>query len=119
MSDRHPFTAADVPKNLIDAGERAIAEASTEDPATELTLTEALRAVLAVVLPLYEDRIGAELGRLTLPCPAHAAPAFFSDCAACHRYAALVGARRIIERRDGYAGLLRRAALQEADDGAG
>jgi len=120
MSDRRTVTPADVPKDLVDVAERAITAAGIGDPASDHTPREAIRIMLAVVLPMYELRLGAELGRLTMACSKHSAPAFFSDCGACHRYAALVGARRLIEGRDGcYAAIFPRHALQEADDGTG
>jgi hypothetical protein len=116
MSDRCPPV---VPTAILDAAERAIAEASTDDPATELTLREALRAALAVALPMYELRLGTELGSLTVACQRHKAPACDADCTSCARYTALLGARRVIEGRASYANLQLRAARQEADDGAG
>lgn len=108
-----------VPTAILDAAERALAEARTDDPATELTPREAIRAMLAVVLPMYELRLGAELGRLTFPCREHSAPNAAADCMRCQRYTALLGARRLIEGRTGYTDALRRAAIQEADDGDG
>lgn len=120
MAERRTTTPADVPKGLVDIAERALAAAATGNPEDELTMREAIRAMLAAVLPAYELRLGAELGRLTMPCPKHDLPGIVeADCVPCHRYTALLGARRLIEGRDGYAGLIRRAALQEADDGAG
>lgn len=111
MSDRRTMTPADVPTQLVDAAERAINVATTEDPASELALRDALRTMLGIVLPMYEDRLGAELGRLTLPCPDHEAPKIGPDCIRCARYTALIGARRIIEGHGVYAGQVRRAAL--------
>lgn len=106
-----------VPTAIVDAAERAITEAGTDDPATELTLREVIHAMLAVVLPMYELRLGAEIGNLTLACRHHKAPEVGQGCIGCARYLALIGARRVIEGRGAYAGALRRAALQEADDG--
>lgn len=119
MSDRRTFTPADVPTALVDAAEHALNAGATNDPATELTLRDAIRIMLAVVLPAYELRLGAELGRLTIPCPDHPAPAVSEICLRCQRYTALLGARRLIEGRDIYAAMFPRHALQESDDGAG
>lgn len=119
MSDRRTITPADVPISLVDAAERAMTAAAIGDPASEHTPREAIRIMLAVVLPAYELRLGAELGRLTLPCPDHPAPDVSEICIKCQRYTALVGARRLIEGRDIYAAMFPRHALQEADDGAG
>jgi len=105
--------------SILDAAERAIAEASTDDPATELTLREALRAAFTVALPMYELRLGAELGSVTFACPHHKAPQHDANCISCARYTALLGARRVIEGRAGYTDLHPRAARQEADDGTG
>jgi hypothetical protein len=117
MSDQR--TPPVVPTAILDAAERAITDVSTDDPATDLTLREVLRAMLGVVLPMYELRLGAELGSVTFACPHHRAPELGQDCISCARYTALIGARRVIEGRTGHAGTIRRAALQEADDGAG
>lgn len=120
MAERRTTTPADVPTELVDLAERTLDITTTGDPDTEITLREAIRAMLAAVLPAYELRLGAELGRLTMPCPKHKLPGIIeADCGPCNRYSALIGARRLIEGRDGYAGLIRRAALQESDDGAG
>jgi hypothetical protein len=108
-----------VPTTIIDAAERAITEVGTDDPATEPTLHEVIRAMLAIVLPMYELRLGAEIGSLTFACRHHKAPEVGPDCIGCARYLALIGARRVIEGRGGYASARRRAALQEADDGTG
>jgi len=120
MSDRRTVTPADVPKDLVDAAERAITAAGIGDPASDHTPREAIRIMLAVVLPMYELRLGAELGRLTMECPKHKLPGVVeADCMRCHRYAALLAARRLIEGRDGYAAIFPRHALQEADDAGG
>jgi hypothetical protein len=119
-TERRTTTPADVPTELVDLAERTLDTTTTGDPDTEITQREAIRAMLAAVLPAYELRLGAELGRLTMPCPKHDLPGIIqADCVSCHRHTALVGARRLIEGRDGYAGLIRRAALQEADNGSG
>ena len=105
--------------SILDAAERAIAEASTDDPATELTLREALRAAFTVALPMYELRLGAELGSVTFACPHHKAPQHDANCISCARYTALLGARHLIEGRDIYASIFPRHALQEAGDDTG
>lgn len=107
-----------VPTAILDAAERAITEVHTDDPATDLALREVLRAVLSTVLPMYELRLGAELDSVTFPCLRHKRPNFDPDCIRCARYTALLGARRVIEGRGDHA-RMRRAALQEADDGTG
>lgn len=116
MSDRRIPPV--VPTAILEAAERAIAEAGTDDPATELTPREALRAALTVALPMYELRLGAELDSVTFPCLRHKRPNFDPDCIRCARYTALLGARRVIEGRGDHA-RMRRATVQEADDGTG
>lgn len=117
-ADRRTMTPTDVPTALVDAAERAVNIVTTEDPASELALRDAIRAMLAVVLPMYELRLGTELGSVTFPCLRHKAPHIDLDCSRCARYTALLGARRVIEGRDDHA-RLRREVLQEADDGSG
>lgn len=119
MSDRRTVTPADVPTALVDAAERALNIVTTYDPESELALRDAIRAMLAVVLPMYELRLGAELGRLTMACPDHPAPNISEICLKCSRYTAMLGARQLIEGRDIYASMFPRHALQEADDGTG
>ena len=119
MSDRRTVTPADVPTALVDAAERALEITTSYDPESELALRDAIRAMLAVVLPMYELRLGAELGRLTMACPDHRAPNVSAICLKCTRYTALLGARQLIEGRDIYGPMFPRHALQEADDAGG
>lgn len=119
MSDRRTVTPSDVPKDLVDAAERAITAAGIGDPASDHTPRDAIRIMLAVVLPMYELRLGAELGRLTMACPDHRAPNVSDICLKCTRYTAMLGARQLIEGRDIYASMFPRHALQEADDAGG
>lgn len=65
MAVQHLITPADVPAALVDVAERALAEAITGDPDTEITLRDRIRTVLAAVLPKYEhqlrEKIAAEI----------------------------------------------------------
>jgi hypothetical protein len=119
MRDRRIITPANVPTSLVDAAELTVNAIITEDPASEPALRDAIRAMLAIVLPMYEQRLGAELGRLTVPCRVHDARSFAPDCVACQRYSALLGARRLIESCDGYAGILRHTPPPEVGDDTG
>lgn len=109
MADRPPMTPADVPQTLVDAAEQALATAyATAVPDTaDMTPTEAVRVILAAVMPAHADHLGAELGRLTFACPHHTAPIYDPTCVSCGRYTALLGARRLIEGRDGTAAAVR------------
>jgi len=121
MSDR---VKPVVPTAILDAAERAVTEVRDDDSTTEPTLRDVLRAMLGIVLPMYEDRLGAELGRLMRPCADHQEPDrqepnVGADCFRCGRYAAFKSARRVVEGRGVYAGQVRRAALKEAGDAGG
>lgn len=119
MAERRITIPADVPTELVDLAERTLDISTTGDPDTELTPREAIRAMLAAVLPAYELRLGAELGRLTITCGQHEPPNNALSCTRCQRNAILIGARRIIEGRDGYADVFPRVAHQEVGDDTG
>lgn len=107
MADRPTMTPAEVPQTLVDAAEQALAAYAVEAPDADITPTEAIRVILAAVMPAHADHLGAELGRLTFACPHHTAPIYDPTCVACGRYTALIGARRLIEGRDGTAAAVR------------
>lgn len=104
-----PMEPADVPQGLIEAAEQALDAAyGTPEDMIELTMTEAIRIILATVLPAYGRQLGTKLGALTFACPIHRQPAQFNpDCVCCQRRAALIGARREIEGRDRRAEIVR------------
>lgn len=102
MADRPTMTPADVPQTLVDAAEQALAAAyaAPVPDYPDMTPTEAVRVILAAILPTFADSIGAELGRLTVDCARHPAPSYALDCITCARHAALIGARRVVEGRN-------------------
>lgn len=95
MPDPQPMTPADVPDELVRAGlDAAWSQQKYHSIETDV------RTVLATVLPLYARQLSAKLGALTFPCPNHKPPQHDNTCVPCHRYMALLGARRIIDGHD-------------------
>lgn len=95
MPDPQPMTPADVPDELVQAAALALMTA----PDLNDTLA-VIRVVFAAVLPIHAQQLGAKLGTLTFPCPNHKPPRHDNTCVPCHRYMALLGARRIIDGHD-------------------
>lgn len=94
------MTSDDVPESLAAVAEQALDVHLHRQDIPEPSLREAVKIMLAAVLPMYGRQLGAQLGKLTIPCLRHSPSHCRSDCVYCQRYTALLGARRIIEGRD-------------------
>lgn len=113
------MTPADVPQAFVEAAEQALDAAYGNDPAVELTMTEATRIIIAAVLPAHAQQLGAKLGTLTPLCYRHESiSAYDPNCVTCNRRSALIGARRIVEGRDRSAEIVRQLR-QDIRDGPG
>lgn len=109
MADLPTMIPAEVPSTLVKAAEQALAAHAADNPDADLSIPEAIRIMLAEVLPAHTRQLAKELRQLPVlaRCPVHGPPATDTDCSSCQHAAGVRDACHVLESRQTVSSFMR------------